>query len=233
MFKPALVIALFTFIVSCNPKLANGLRKNDLKKDVEMVTDHGTIVIRLSDSTPLHRDNFLRLVKQHFYDGIIFHRVIQNFMIQAGDADTKNTVKTIDTTKRKAERTVPSEFVPSLFHHKGVIAAARMGDDVNPLKASSETQFYLVQGKIFTDAGLDSVETLRLQGRKLPLQHREIYKTLGGTPHLDMNYTVFGNVISGLAVIDSIAAEKTSGKTSGDKPLKDIRILRSYLVKRK
>lgn len=232
MFKPLLVAALLILVVSCNPKLANGLRKNDAKKDVEMVTDHGTMIIRLSDSTPHHRDNFLKLVNQHFYDGILFHRVIQNFMVQAGNPATKNN-KTQDTVMGKTNNTLPAEFVSSLFHQKGVIAAARTGDDVNPLKASSATQFYIVQGKIFNDTGLDSVETFRLKGKKLPLQHREIYKTIGGTPQLDMNYTVFGTVIKGLNVVDSIAAERTSGKAGGDRPLKDTKILKAFLVKRR
>ncbi|MEO5996931.1 MAG: peptidylprolyl isomerase [Chitinophagaceae bacterium] len=233
MYKKFIFLILLFFIISCNPKLANGLRKNDLKKDVEMITDDGTMVIRLSDSTPLHRDNFLKLVNKHFYDGILFHRVIQNFMIQAGNPATKPSAKTQKPAKSIAGYTIPAEFVSSLFHQKGAIAAAREGDDANPDKASSGTQFYIVQGKIFSDQGLDSVQTFRLQGRNLPLPQREIYKTVGGTPHLDMNYTIFGRVISGQDVIDKIAAEPTSGRQGGDKPVKEIRILKASLIKRK
>ncbi|HVK49938.1 MAG TPA: peptidylprolyl isomerase [Pseudobacter sp.] len=224
--------AMLLVLAACNPRLSNGLRVHDLQKDVEMVTDKGTIIIRLSDSTPIHRDNFLRLVQQKYYDGILFHRVIKNFMIQGGDPDSKQAKAGQPLGEGGPNYTVPAEFRGSLFHKKGVIAAARTGDDVNPLKASSGSQFYLTQGKVFTEAGLDSVEKFRLK-RKIPAAQREVYKTLGGTPHLDLNYTVFGEVISGLPVIDSIAAVPTSGGMGGDRPVKDVRIIKARLVKRK
>jgi cyclophilin family peptidyl-prolyl cis-trans isomerase len=216
--------------VGCNPKLANGLRKNDLGKDVEMTTSKGIMIIRLSDETPLHRDNFLKLVKQHYYDSILFHRVIKNFMIQAGDPDSKNAKAGDMLGDGGPSYTVPAEFKPDLFHKKGVIAAARMGDDVNPTRASSGSQFYIVQGKIFTDGGLDSVETFRLKGYKIPPYQRAVYKTIGGTPHLDQHYTVFGEVISGMNVIDSVAAVKTDGN---DRPVEDVKIIRVRLTRRK
>ena len=219
-------------IVSCNPRLGNGLRKNDLHKDVELVTDKGTMVIRLSDSTPLHRNNFLKLVKQGFYDSILFHRVIKNFMIQAGDPDSKRAKPGESLGDGGPEYTVPAEFRTTLFHRKGVVAAARTGDDVNPQKASSGAQFYIVQGKIFNDVGLDSVERFRLKGRKLPAAHRAVYKTVGGAPHLDQNYTIFGAVIKGMDVIDSIATVATSGRPGGDRPLQDVRIIKARLIKR-
>ena len=225
--------ALLLILAACNPRLSNGLRLNDLQKDVEMVTDKGTILIRLSDSTPLHRDNFLRLVKQHYYDSILFHRVINHFMVQAGDPDSKRAKAGAELGNGGPNYTVPAEFRASLFHKKGMIAAAREGDDVNPLKASSGSQFYLTQGKVFTNAGLDSIETFRLQGRKIPAAQRAVYTTIGGTPHLDLNYTVFGEVISGLSVIDSIATVTTSGRQGGDRPVQDVRILKARLVKRK
>ncbi|HEY0679968.1 MAG TPA: peptidylprolyl isomerase [Chitinophagaceae bacterium] len=218
--------------LACNPKLSNGLRKNDLKKDIELVTTQGTIVLRLSDSTPLHRDNFLQLVKKKYYDSIIFHRVIRNFMIQAGDPNSRRAKPGEPLGSGGPGHTVPAEFRTTLFHKKGALAAARMGDDVNPQKASSGSQFYIVQGRIFSDAGLDSVETFRLKGRKLPTEHREIYKSTGGVPHLDQNYTVFGEVISGLQVVDSIASTTTSGNQGGNRPLSDIRIIRARLIKR-
>jgi len=231
------IICLFLitllFLISCNPKLSNGLRKKDLKKDVEMVTDYGTMIIRLSDSTPLHRDNFLKLVKQHYYDSILFHRVIKNFMIQAGDPKSKNAHPDSTLGEGDVGYTIPAEFRVSLFHKKGVIAAARENDSTNPLKASSGGQFYIAQGRKFTDSGLDSTETIRLKGRKIPLSHREVYKTIGGVPHLDQNYTIFGEVIEGLPVIDSIASVKTSGREGGDRPLKDVYIIKARLVKRK
>lgn len=198
-----------------------------------MITGYGVIVIRLSDSTPIHRDNFLKLVKQHYYDSVLFHRVIKNFMIQAGDPTSKKAHP--DSTLGEADKpyTIPAEFRASLFHKKGVVAAARLSDAENPSKASSGGQFYIVQGKKFTDAGLDSVETFRLKGRKLPASHREVYKTIGGAPHLDQNYTIFGEVIKGLVVVDSIASVKTSGRAGADRPLKDVYIIKARLVKRK
>ncbi len=204
------------------------LKKKDRKRDVELITTHGNIVLRLSDSTPLHRDNFLRLVKSHYYDSVLFHRVIQNFMIQAGDPDSKTAGAGIALGNGGPAYKVPAEFRTTLFHKKGVLAAAR---DNNPEKASSGSQFYIVQGKKLTDESLDSVETHRLK-RKLPAEHREVYKTIGGTPHLDQNYTVFGETVKGLHIEDAIAAEETS-KMPPDRPLKDVRILKARLIKRK
>lgn len=208
-----------------------GLKK-DLSRDVEMITDKGTMIIRLSDSTPLHRNNFLKLVKSHYYDGILFHRVIQHFMIQAGDPKSKKADSTTRLGDGDLGYKIPAEFNVSLFHHKGVIAAAREGDGANPAKMSSASQFYIVQGRIFTDAGLDSVEAFRLDGQKIPPPQREIYKKMGGTPHLDQSYTVFGEVISGLEVIDSIAAVPVNRRL-GDRPVKNLRIVKARLVRRK
>ena len=209
------------------------IKKKDRKKDIEMVTSHGTMILRLSDSTPLHRDNFLRLIKSGYYNNVLFHRVIKNFMIQAGDPKSRGAESGIPLGNGGPGYTVPAEFRPSLFHKKGALAAARMGDDVNPGKASSGSQFYIVQGKVFTDVGLDTLESTRLKGYKLPLAHREVYKTLGGTPHLDQNYTVFGELISGTEVLDAIASTETSKATDRDRPLTDVKILDVKLIKRK
>lgn len=209
------------------------IKKKDRKKDIEMVTSQGTMILRLSDSTPLHRDNFIRLVKSGYYNNVLFHRVIKNFMIQAGDPGSRGAVAGIPLGNGGPGYTVPAEFRPSLFHKKGALAAARMGDDVNPEKASSGSQFYIVQGKVFTDGGLDTLENTRLKGIKLPLAHREVYKSLGGTPHLDQNYTVFGELVSGMDVLDSIATTETSKTTDRDRPLADIKILDVKLIKRK
>jgi cyclophilin family peptidyl-prolyl cis-trans isomerase len=207
------------------------LKKKDRKRDVELVTTKGPIVLRLYDETPQHRDNFLRLVKSGFYDSVLFHRVIQNFMVQAGDPESKRARHGQALGNGGPNYTIPAEFKPGLFHKKGALAAARMGDNVNPEKKSSGSQFYIVQGKKFTEAGLDSVETFRLK-RKLPAEHRTAYKTVGGTPHLDQNYTVFGEVIKGLEVVDRIAAVSTS-RNPPDRPQDDVRITRARLVKRK
>jgi cyclophilin family peptidyl-prolyl cis-trans isomerase len=217
--------------ISCNPHLSNGLRKKDIHKDIEMITSKGTIILRLSDSTPLHRDNFLFLVKTGYFDSILFHRVIRGFMIQAGDPVSKHAGPETQLGDGGPAYTIPAEFRSGLYHMRGVLAAAREGDDVNPAKASSGSQFYIVQGRTFTDAGLDSVEVRRLKGRKIPAAQRTIYKTVGGTPQLDQNYTVFGEVISGLDVVDSIASCPTSGHPF-DRPVKDVRILKMKLIRR-
>jgi len=232
MLKYLTGVVATLLIFSCNPRLANGLRKNDLHKDVEMVTTRGTVVLRLSDATPLHRDNFLLLVKKGYYDSILFHRVIQRFMIQAGDPASKHAVTGASLGDGGPAYTIPAEFRPTLFHKRGALAAAREGDDVNPQQASSGSQFYIVQGKVFTSAGLDSVETFRLKGRKIPAAEREVYQTKGGAPHLDQHYTVFGEVIRGMEVVDSIAAIPTSGRPN-DRPLQDVRILKMKLISRK
>lgn len=206
--------------------------KRDIRKDIEMITTAGSIRLRLSDATPLHRDNFIRLVKSRFYEGIAFHRVIKGFMIQAGDAKSR------DSSIRKPRRapdsayTIPAEIRDDLYHYRGVLAAARLGDQANPARASSGTQFYIVHGKTFSDQSLDSVETHRLNGRKIPLTHRDKYKSLGGAPHLDQSYTIFGEVLEGMDTVDSIANVTTTGRSGNDKPLSAIRILKIRLVKR-
>ncbi len=197
---------------------------------IKLTTDSGIIILKLSDKTPLHRDNFVKLVKGHYFDGLLFHRVIKNFMIQGGDPNSKNAKPNILLGNGGPVYTIPAEFDSTLFHKKGALAAAREGDKVNPLKASSGSQFYIVQGKIFTDAGLDSVEKFRLKGRKIPVWQREVYKTIGGAPHLDMNYTVFGEVETGLEVVDKIAA---AVRDSNNRPLNDIRMKMRILRKNK
>lgn len=206
------------------------LKKRDRRRNVLLQTNFGDITIRLSDSTPLHRDNFLKLVKVGFYDSVLFHRVIKNFMIQGGDPDSKHAAPGQPLGNGGPSWRIPAEFRTTLFHKKGVIAAAR---DNNPEKASSGSQFYIVQGKIFTDGGLDSLETFRLGGRKIPAEQREVYKTIGGTPHLDQGYTVFGEVVKGLDVVDKIAGVETSKGMDRDRPIEDVRIIKAKLVKRK
>lgn len=209
------------------------IKKRDRKRDIEMMTTEGTMVLRLSDSTPEHRDNFLRLVKSHYLDSMLFHRVIKGFMIQAGDPASIRAAARMPLGNGGPNYTLSAEMVPSLFHKKGTLAAARQGDNVNPERRSSGSQFYIVQGRTFTDAQMDSVEVARLQGRKIPAERREYYRTVGGTPQLDGNYTVFGEVVRGLEVIDKIANTETSKGADRDRPLTDARILKVKLVKRK
>lgn len=209
------------------------VRTKDKKKDVEMVTSLGTIRLRLSDATPIHRDNFIRLVRYHFYDGITFHRVIKGFMIQAGDPTSRDSSLRKPRNVPDSAYTIPAEIREGMFHHRGVLAAARMGDQVNPARASSGTQFYIVQGRKFTDISLDSVETFRLNGRKIPTPNREIYKSEGGAPHLDQSYTIFGTLIEGMDTVDRIADVSTTGRSGNGKPLDPVKILKTRLVKRK
>ena len=228
-----LIVALFNCLIvfSAAAQKDSTIKKKDRKRDALIQTTMGEILIRLSDSTPLHRDNFLKLVKVGYYDSLLFHRVISNFMIQGGDPNSKRAASGVPLGNGGPGYAVPAEFRTTLFHKKGAIAAARTGDNVNPQKVSSGSQFYIVEGKVFTDAGLDSLETFRMNGRKIPAEQRAVYKTMGGTPHLDQAYTVYGEVVKGLDVVDKIAAVKTS--RGQDRPLQDVRIIKAKLVKRK
>src|SRR5436189_2786329 len=229
MKKTLLALLGVAFVSICFAQDST-LKKKDRRRDVLLKTNYGDITIRLSDSTPLHRDNFLKLVKIGYYDSVLFHRVIKNFMIQGGDPDSKHAAAGQPLGNGGPSYRVPAEFRTSLFHKKGVIAAAR---DDNPQKASSGSQFYIVQGKIFTDGALDTLENIRRGGKKIPLEQREAYKTVGGTPHLDQNYTVFGEVVKGLDVVDAIAAVETSKGVDRDRPVNNVIILKAKLVKRK
>lgn len=282
-FKVLLII-LVVFLQSCDSEIVEGVKKSDLKKDIEFVTDFGSIIMRLSDETPKHRNNFIKLVNQKFYDSISFHRVIQNFIIQTGDPESKRENPEKELGASDLPYKVPAEFKPNLFHKRGALNAAREGDDTNPERASSSTQFTIVQGRIYNDSTLNyqlsrindwlaynnvinnlehkikfeelqniiksrdttkreiyesikkdfdsltKIEVESMDNYSYPEAHREIYKTLGGAAHLDQNYTVFGEVIQGMDVVDSIAAVSTNER---DKPIKDIRIITAKLIKRK
>jgi cyclophilin family peptidyl-prolyl cis-trans isomerase len=193
---------------------------------VKLTTDSGVIVLRLYDKTPLHRDNFIKLVKEKYYDSLLFHRVIANFMIQGGDPNSKNAQPGQPLGMGGPGYRIPAEFDTTLFHKKGALAAAREGDQVNPQKESSGSQFYIVQGKKYTDQELTNGIEPRI-GRKIPAYQREIYKTVGGTPFLDQNYTVFGETESGLEVIDKIARAIGDGN---NRPLQDIRMKMEILT---
>lgn len=197
---------------------------------VEIRVNLETCIVKLYDETPLHRDNFIKLVKSKFYNGLLFHRVIEHFMIQGGDPDSRNAEKGAILGMGDIGYTIPAEFRDSLFHKKGALGSAR---DDNPEKASSGSQFYLVQGKVFTDDELNRLEEERLNGRKIPADQREVYKTIGGVPYLDQNYTVFGEVVKGVNLIDDIAAVQTDEM---DRPLVDqkmeMRLLKRKEIKR-
>ena len=186
---------------------------------VEIETDFGNMTVLLYNSTPKHRDNFIKLVEEGFYNDLLFHRVIDGFMIQGGDPKSKNAKPTARLGMGGPGYTVPAEFVDSLVHVKGALCAARQGDQVNPEKRSSGSQFYIVQGRTMTE------EELNILGNRKGIQYtkdqREAYVNYGGTPFLDRNYTVFGRVVEGLDVIDKIAAVETQ---SGDRPKKDVKM---------
>ena len=266
-YKVSLLI-LFAgiMLVSCNPPAGNS-------HEVLISTPYGDIRIKLYDKTPKHSDNFLKLAKEGYFDNTLFHRVIEHFMIQGGDPDSKGAKPGIMLGNGGPAYTIPAEIVPEYIHRRGVLAAARESDDVNPLKASSGSQFYIVQGKVFTDKGLDA-EEVKVEKRtkkyilgtilhkpannqflkdfeqckqqkdsvglqklitqftpeidaiyakmtpfKLSPEQRNVYKTIGGAPHLDGAYTVFGEVIEGMDVVDKIAAAQTD---SNDRPVVNI-----------
>ncbi|MXV49731.1 peptidylprolyl isomerase [Pedobacter sp. HMF7647] len=207
---------------------------------VRITTSKGECTLLLYNETPLHRDNFLKLSerkstgifsflskpKPSFYDGTLFHRVIKNFMIQGGDPDSKTAKPKQALGEGGLKYTIPAEFRDSLFHKKGALAAAR---DDNPGKESSSTQFYIVQGKKYTDEELDRLEQTRLKGRKIPVWQRDVYKTAGGTPWLDQNYTVFGEVVKGIEMVDAIAVVPTD---ENNRPLQDVKMEVSVLKKK-
>ena len=188
---------------------------------IEITTDYGTMIAKLYNATPLHRDNFIKLVQQGFYDSLLFHRVIKEFMIQGGDPISKNAADSIMLGMGSApgER-IPAEFRPNFIHKKGALAAAR---DNNPSKASSNCQFYIVQGKKIDTTQLNGIYNQSVKQNNLFFTYsnsqKEIYQRIGGTAFLDQNYTVFGEVISGLEVIDKIASVQTN---PGDRPAKNV-----------
>lgn len=197
---------------------------------VKISTTFGDMIVRLYDETPLHRDNFIKLVKENYYDSLLFHRCIKGFMIQGGDPNSRNSAPGQQLGIGGPGYTVDAEFNPSFIHKKGALAAARQGDAVNPMKKSSGSQFYIVQGRAMNDAQLDQMQAYVKQKNPnftYTEEQRNIYKTIGGTAQLDMDYTVFGEVIEGLEVIDAINAQPTG---SGDRPIQNI-IMKMEFVK--
>lgn len=216
-----------TYVVQLNA--SNGKKTKTIKKQliveapnkclVEIETSFGTMLVELSDATPQHRDNFLKLAEQGYFDGLLFHRVIKGFMVQGGDPNSKDAKPGDQLGIGGPNYTIPAEFVDSLVHIKGALAAARQGDQVNPQKRSSGSQFYIVQGQPVTEAMLNQFEA-RKNFRYAQAQ-RDAYAQMGGTPFLDRDYTVFGKVIEGLEVLDSIAGVSTDGR---DRPVDDVKM---------
>ena len=270
-----IVLMLLTFSLFGLGACKQGNKKKDMDKEttVKIETTLGNIRVKLYNETPRHRDNFIKLAKEGMYEGTLFHRVIKDFMIQAGDPQSKNAPKGKQLGAGDVGYTLPAEFVyPKYFHKKGALSAARQGDNVNPKKESSGCQFYIVTGQVYNDSTLLKMEGQLNENRvgmafdSLARQHmkeiyqmrrandeaglyalqekliaqaqdiaakqppfhftpeqREAYTTIGGTPHLDGEYTVFGEVIEGLDVVDKIQQVTTD---RNDRPEEDVKILK-------
>jgi len=265
-------LVLFSTLLLTTLVLGSFVKKSD-EVEVIMTTSKGELILKLYNQTPIHRDNFVKLINNQFYNGISFHRVIKNFMAQAGDPNSRDPEYAGNLGNNSEGETLPAEIFPSLFHKKGALAAARMGDQVNPEKRSSGSQFYIVQGKKYNRNQLTQMEARinqQLEGNRVGIflkdssnkaymnrvkvcqqngwmdslnmviseiknivlkdvdkftfseEQLKAYETIGGTPFLDNGYTVFGEVVSGIDIIDSIC---TSPTLSGDKPQEPIIIL--------
>ena len=276
--KILLICLAFIALTACSAgskKQTNHHMENEKRTLVKLETTMGNITVALYNETPKHRDNFIKLVKEGVYDSTLFHRVIKQFMIQAGDPDSKNASDAAMLGSGDVGYTIPAEFNPKFFHKKGVLAAARQGDDVNPEKASSGCQFYIVTGRKFTEPQLLGMEnkineqheealfdslarqhmkeiykmrkagdnagllelqdTLEAQARELADKEEKFrftpeqikaYSTIGGAPHLDGSYTVFGEVTEGMEVVENIEIAKTN---RADRPVENIRILKASI----
>ncbi len=276
--KILLICLAFIALTACNAgskRQTNHHMENEKRTLVKLETTMGNITVALYNETTKHRDNFIKLVKEGVYDSTLFHRVIKQFMIQAGDPDSKNASDTAMLGSGDVGYTIPAEFNPKFFHKKGVLAAARQGDDVNPEKASSGCQFYIVTGRKFTEPQLLGMEnkineqreealfdslarqhmkeiykmrkagdnagllelqdTLEAQARELADKEEKFrftpeqikaYSTIGGAPHLDGSYTVFGEVTEGMEVVNNIEIAKTN---RADRPIENIRILKASI----
>ena len=203
------------------------------QRQVLLETTEGNILIALSDETPHHRDNFLQLVDKHFYDSLLFHRVIKNFMIQTGDPDSRHAESGVTLGEGDAGHTLAAEIrFPALYHRRGMVAMAREGDDVNPERRSSGSHFYIVWGKTFSSKELETVQERLDEATnhtaQLTPEQIDVYRKIGGTPHLDGQYTVFGEVVEGLDVVERIQRVKTDDY---DRPVHDVRILNARVVK--
>lgn len=223
---------IFSVLLFCMTMLAVQAQQAYNQSEVVLETDSGEIRVLLYEDTPLHRDNFLRLVREGAYDGVLFHRVIKDFMIQGGDMGSKTAKAGQQLGDTPETYKIPAEIrYPQHLHKRGALAAAREGNDVNPEFASSASQFYIVWGRKFSDSQLDWAQE-RLDhytnGKvKMSEEVRTLYKNIGGTPHLDGTYTVFGEVTKGLDVIERIQKATTD---ANDRPLADIRIRRAWVV---
>lgn len=236
--KSFLRVITFFLILTFTANSCSLLRIGKLREQKVLIqTTEGDITLKLYNETPLHRDNFIKLLKAKTYNGVLFHRVIKEFMIQGGDPNSKTAAPDVMLGDGDVGYTIPAEFkTPQIYHKYGALAAAREGDDSNPQKASSGCQFYIVVGKKFTDEQLDKLQESKIaryghandSTYKFSAQARQDYKTVGGTPHLDGNYTVYGEVLKGMDVAEKISKAETN---RSDRPVKDIRIKKMKLVR--
>lgn len=227
MKKPLLYIVLVLFLANCTTKksVTQAPKKMEINSNyILLETTKGNMVVRLYDETPLHRDNFKKLVREGYYDSLLFHRVIKNFMIQGGDPDSKNAIPNAILGNGGPKERIPAEFNAVLFHKKGALAAAR---DNNPEKASSGSQFYIVKGNNVNDNMIQMFE--QRKGIKYTEEQKTAYKTVGGTPHLDMDYTVFGELVKGFDVLDAISIVATG---TADRPIEDVRIIKATMIEK-
>lgn len=216
------------FLIAAAILMVSACKSVPEEPQVLIQTSMGDVTVKLYNETPIHRDNFLKLVDEKFYDGILFHRVINEFMDQFGDPDSKTAESGAPLGESDAGYTLPAEIVPGKYHKKGALNAARQGNDVNPERESSGSQFCLFMGHVFRPSELDSLVAKVNDGwrKDNPLvlsdEQREYYTTVGGSPHLDGEYTVFGEVVEGQEVVDAIAGVPTD---SLDRPVQDVRII--------
>jgi peptidyl-prolyl cis-trans isomerase B (cyclophilin B) len=186
---------------------------------IEITTDFGVMTAELYDATPQHRDNFLKLAEEGYYNGLLFHRIIDGFMIQGGDPNSRNAAPNASLGSGGPGYQIPAEFVDTLVHIKGALAAARTGDAINPEKKSSGSQFYIVVGGPVDNTTLSMLE--KRKGIPYTEAQRKAYAEKGGTPHLDHDYTVFGHLVTGFDVLDKIAKVQTN---AGNRPLSDVKM---------
>lgn len=218
-----------------------GISQADTHKTyyVRITTSYGDIVVKLYNETPIHRKNFVKLCKKGFYNKVLFHRVIKNFVIQAGDPTSVRALAGKQYGDKGPGYNLKAEIIPGLFHKRGALAAARESDPKNPYRESSGSQFYIVTGKVYNDKLLDIAQTKINQRNaangiketySISEEQRDVYKTLGGIPHLDNQYTIFGEVIEGMDIVDRISVVKTDDT---DRPMDDIRILKTKVYTKK
>lgn len=221
-------IKKIVYFIGCYLLLLFSMNSNAQEKEkiVMIDTDMGKIKVKLYNDTPLHRDNFLKLVNEGQYEGLLFHRVIKQFMIQGGDITSKDAPPEKKLGDGDMEYTIPAEIVyPKYFHKRGQLCAARTSDELNPEKASSGSQFYIVTGKHYTEMELDKME--KEKNVTFTPEQRKGYMIEGGSPHLDGAYTVFGEVIKGMKVVDKIQFVQTG---ENDRPLKNLKIKSMKIV---